>query len=45
MGELHVVFFVLKVIEKVIDGSSLDQAFKEAGKIINNCIKIEIHTS
>ena len=31
MGELHVVFCALKVIEKLIDGSGLDQAFGEAG--------------
>ena len=45
MGELHVVFCVLKVIAKVINRSGLDQAFEEVGKIINNCIKIEICTS
>ena len=44
MGKLHVVFCVLKVIGKVIDGSGLDQAFEEAGKITINCIKIEIRT-
>ena len=32
MGELHVIFFVLKVLGKMIDGSGLDQAFEEAGK-------------
>ena len=30
MGELHVVFYVLKVLGKLIDGSRLDQAFVEA---------------
>ena len=45
MGELHVVFCVLKVIGKVMDGRRLDQAFEEAGKITNNGIKIEIHHS
>ena len=40
MEELHVVFCVLKVIGKVIDGSGSDQAFEEAGKTTNNCIKI-----
>ena len=40
MGEFHVV--LLNVIETVIDGSGLDQAFEEAGKVTNNCIKIEI---
>ena len=44
MGKLHVVFCVLKVIGKVIDGSGLDQAFEEAGKITINFIKIEIRT-
>ena len=29
IGELHIVFCVLKVIGKVIDGSGLDQAFKK----------------
>ena len=32
MGELHVVFCVLKVIGKLIDGSGLDQVFNEAGR-------------
>lgn len=32
MGELHVVFCVLKVLGKMIDGSGLDQVFEEAGK-------------
>ena len=32
MGELHVVFCVLKVIGKLIDGSGLDQAFNKAGR-------------
>ena len=31
MGELHVVFTVLKVLGKMIDGSGLDQCFEEAG--------------
>ena len=31
MGELHVVFCVLKVLEKLIDGSGLNQVFVEAG--------------
>ena len=31
MGELHVVFAVLKAIGKFIDNSGLDQAFIEAG--------------
>ena len=30
MGDLHVVFCVLKVLGKLIDGSRLDQAFVEA---------------
>ena len=30
MGELHVVFCVLKVLGKMIDGSGLDQVFEEA---------------
>ena len=30
MGELHVVFYVRKVLGKLIDGSRLDQAFVEA---------------
>ena len=34
MGEHHVVFCALKVIERLIDGSSLDQAFDEASKWI-----------
>ena len=45
MGELQVIFCVLKIIGKVLDGSGLDQAFEEADKITNNCIKIEIRTS
>ena len=32
MSELHVVFCVLKVIGKLIDGSGLDQVFNEAGR-------------
>ena len=32
IGELHVVFCVLKVIEKLIDGSGPDQVFNEAGR-------------
>ena len=32
IGELHVVFCVLKVIGKLIDGSGLDQVFNEAGR-------------
>ena len=32
MGELHVVFCVLKVIGKLIDGSGLDHVFNEAGR-------------
>ena len=31
MGELHVVFTVLKVLGKMIDGSGLDQSLEEAG--------------
>ena len=34
MGELHIVFITLKVLGKLIDGSGLDQAFKEAGKLV-----------
>ena len=34
IGELHVVFTMLKVLGKLIDGSGLDQAFEEAGRII-----------
>ena len=33
IGELHVVFTSLKVLDKLIDGSGLDQAFEKAGKI------------
>ena len=40
MGELYLVFCVLKVI-----GSDLNQAFEEECKVINNCIKIEIHST
>ena len=32
MGELDLVFCVLKVIGKSIDGSGLDQVFEEAGE-------------
>ena len=32
MGELHVVFCVLKVIGKLIDGSGYDKVFNEAGR-------------
>ena len=32
MGELHVVFCVLNLIGKLIDGSGLDQVFNEAGR-------------
>lgn len=32
MGELHVVFCVLKCLGKLIDGSGLDNVFHEAGK-------------
>ena len=31
MGELHVVFTVLKVLGEMIDGSGLDQSLEEAG--------------
>ena len=34
MGELHVVFCVLKVLGKMIDGSGLDQVFEEAGTLL-----------
>ena len=34
IGELHVVFTVLKMLGKLIDGSGLDQAFQEAGTLI-----------
>ena len=44
MGELQVVFWVLKVIGKIIDGRSVDQASGKAVKITNNCIKTEIRT-
>ena len=33
IGKLHVVFTSLKVLGKLIDGSGLDQAFEEAGRI------------
>ena len=33
-GELHIVFTSLKVLGKLINGSGLDQAFEEAGRII-----------
>ena len=33
IGELHLVFTSLKVLGKLIDGSGLDQAFEEAGRI------------
>ena len=33
IGELHVVFTSLKVLGKLINGSGLDQAFEEAGRI------------
>lgn len=32
MGELHVVFCVLKVVGKVINESGLNQVFEEVGK-------------
>ena len=32
MGELHVVFCVLKVLGKMTDGRGLDRAFEEAGE-------------
>ena len=32
-GELHAVFTSLKVLGKLVDGSGLDQAFQEAGRI------------
>ena len=32
IGELHVVFCVLKILGKMIDSSGLDKAFEEAGK-------------
>ena len=40
MGELQVVFCVLKIIEKLIDASGLDQIFDEAGmsSLPNNLI-------
>ena len=34
MGELHIVFTNLKVLGKLTDGSGLDQAFEEAGKLV-----------
>ena len=34
MGELHVVFCVLKAIGKFIYGSGLDQVFNEAGRYL-----------
>ena len=34
LAELHIVLTTLKVIGKLIDGSGLDQAFKEAGKLV-----------
>ena len=33
IGELHVAFTSLKALGKLIDGSGLDQAFEEAGRI------------
>ena len=33
IGELHAVFTSLKVLGKLIDGSELDQAFQEVGRI------------
>ena len=37
IGELHVVFTVLKILGKLIDGSGLDQAFEEAG---TTCLEV-----
>ena len=34
VGELHVAFCALKVIRKLIDGSGLDQSFKETVNLI-----------
>ena len=34
MGKIHIVFTTLKVFEKLIDGSGLDQAFEEVGNLI-----------
>ena len=34
LGELHVVFCFIKTLGKMISGSSLDQAFIEAGKVL-----------
>ena len=31
MGELHVIFYALKVLGKLIDGSGLGQAIVDAG--------------
>ena len=46
MGEHYVGFCALKVIEKLIDGSGLDQAFDEAGKwTLSNKQYIRLMTS
>ena len=45
MGELHVVFCVLKVLGKLIDGSGLDQAFVEAGKYYQSHAKVVVSSS
>ena len=43
MEELHVVFHCLKVIRKLIDGSGVDQALEEAGKLIGKIDKMRLH--
>ena len=34
MGQLHIVFTTLKAIRKFINGSGLDQASEQAGKLV-----------
>ena len=45
MGELHVVFCVLKCLGKLIDGSGLDKAFHEAGKFAQELTHLFSQTS
>ena len=34
LGQLHIVFNTLKAIRKLINGSGLDQASEQAGKLV-----------
>lgn len=43
MGELLVVFCFLKFLEKMINGSGLDQAFKKTRKFSLKCIIVDLY--